>query len=95
MLYASDHGESLGEDGVYLHGLPKAIAPKAQTHVPMVMWMSPSMREAQGLEAGVNEQCLTRAVSHDYVSHTLLSLYQVATTVKKPSYNLLDEACGL
>ena len=39
MLYVSDHGESLGEHGVYLHAAPYMIAPKEQTHVPAIVWM--------------------------------------------------------
>jgi len=39
MLYVSDHGESLGEHGIYLHAMPYAIAPKEQTHVPAILWM--------------------------------------------------------
>jgi len=39
MLYVSDHGESLGEHGFYLHAAPYAIAPKEQTHVPAIVWM--------------------------------------------------------
>ena len=39
-MYISDHGESLGENGVYLHGMPYSLAPREQTHVPMIMWMS-------------------------------------------------------
>ena len=41
MIYVSDHGESLGENGVYLHAAPCSIAPQAQIHVPMVMWFAP------------------------------------------------------
>jgi lipid A ethanolaminephosphotransferase len=41
MLYVSDHGESLGENNLFLHGLPYAIAPDVQKQVPMVMWFSP------------------------------------------------------
>jgi lipid A ethanolaminephosphotransferase len=43
MLYISDHGESLGEKGVYLHGLPYAFAPSEQTHVPMIYWQGSEM----------------------------------------------------
>ena len=42
LIYASDHGESIGEDGIYLHGIPYSIAPKEQTTVPMMFWMSDS-----------------------------------------------------
>jgi lipid A ethanolaminephosphotransferase len=38
MLYVSDHGESLGENGIYLHAAPYAIAPKAQIHIPVILW---------------------------------------------------------
>lgn len=38
MLYVSDHGESLGENGIYLHGMPYAIAPEAQKHVGVILW---------------------------------------------------------
>jgi lipid A ethanolaminephosphotransferase len=39
MLYVSDHGESLGEHGFYLHAAPYKIAPKEQTHVPAIVWV--------------------------------------------------------
>mgnify|MGYP000323617535 CR=1 FL=1 len=38
MFYVSDHGESLGEKGVYLHAAPYAAAPIEQTHVPAIFW---------------------------------------------------------
>ena len=44
LIYASDHGESLGERGVYLHGMPYAFAPEDQKRVPMLMWTSPAFR---------------------------------------------------
>ncbi|HNP62764.1 MAG TPA: phosphoethanolamine--lipid A transferase [Woeseiaceae bacterium] len=68
LFYASDHGESLGEGGVYLHGLPYALAPESQTVVPFVFWTSPGFREAR--MHGVQ-------LSHDNISHTLLGLYDV------------------
>lgn len=39
LVYLSDHGESLGENGIYLHGLPYAIAPDSQKQVPMLLWL--------------------------------------------------------
>ncbi|RUA05158.1 MAG: phosphoethanolamine transferase, partial [Gammaproteobacteria bacterium] len=70
VFYASDHGESLGEKGVYLHGLPYIIAPKEQTHVPMLAWFS-------------NEKSATidEPLSHDNISHSLLGLFRVKTNV--------------
>jgi lipid A ethanolaminephosphotransferase len=80
MLYVSDHGESLGEGGLYLHGMPWAIAPDVQTHVPFVMWLSPAFRR----DTGVNEACLRaeaakQAVSHDNLFHSLLGIFDVQT----------------
>jgi lipid A ethanolaminephosphotransferase len=89
MLYVSDHGESLGEGGLYLHGVPWAIAPDVQTHVPFVLWLSPAFRQSQGLDA----QCLRtsagqQAVSHDYLFHTLLGVFGVQTRVYDPALDL-------
>ncbi|EGD16431.1 putative membrane-associated, metal-dependent hydrolase, partial [Xanthomonas hortorum ATCC 19865] len=61
MIYVSDHGESLGEKGLYLHGVPYAIAPKEQTHVPMVMWFSPEFARDRGLD----ETCLRQFPSRN------------------------------
>ena len=49
VVYLSDHGESLGEDGLYLHAAPYALAPEAQTHVPMVAWLSPGLQQRSGV----------------------------------------------
>ena len=48
MLYMSDHGESLGENGIYLHGLPYSVAPDVQKHIPWITWLSPLMQERTG-----------------------------------------------
>lgn len=81
MLYVSDHGESLGEYGLFLHGAPYAIAPKQQLHVPMGLWMS------EGFEAGMNiDRACLRSVaseprSHDDLFHTILKIYDISTSV--------------
>jgi lipid A ethanolaminephosphotransferase len=84
MLYVSDHGESLGEKGLYLHGLPYSIAPSTQTHVPMVTWVSPAFASARG----VNDQCVRAkandAFSHDNLFHSVLGLLDVETSVYRP-----------
>ena len=81
MLYLSDHGESLGENGLYLHGMVYSLAPEYQTHVPMLLWMSPGYTKEQKL----NEQCLRQrakqdAYSQDFIFHSLLSAMNVATS---------------
>jgi lipid A ethanolaminephosphotransferase len=90
MLYVGDHGESLGEGGVYLHGLPYAIAPHVQTHVPMLMWMSESFRE----DFKVNSQCIraqaTRAASHDNVFHSIVGLLAIETSEYRADSDLFE-----
>ncbi|PSU59605.1 phosphoethanolamine transferase [Photobacterium aphoticum] len=80
LIYLSDHGESLGEDGVYLHGIPYAIAPKEQTHVPMLMWFSDDFTKQKHL----NEDCLRQnakegTYSHDNLFDSLLGIMDVET----------------
>jgi lipid A ethanolaminephosphotransferase len=75
MFYVSDHGESLGEHGLYLHAMPYALAPEQQTHVPLLMWLSEGTRAS----LDVDEACLaaaakTQPVSHDNIFHTVLGL---------------------
>jgi len=90
LVYVSDHGESLGENGIYLHSLPYALAPDEQKHVPFVFWMSDSFQAATGLTTATlksRERCL---VSHDFVFHTLLALTQVETREYKPELDIFN-----
>ncbi|MGO4779028.1 phosphoethanolamine transferase, partial [Lysobacter sp. 2RAB21] len=88
MIYVSDHGESLGENGLYLHGVPYSIAPKTQIKVPMVMWMSPGFIGSRG----VDMQCLraesAKPASHDNLFHSILGLMQVQTNVYRKDMDL-------
>lgn len=72
LIYVSDHGESLGENGIYLHGMPYAFAPAAQKQVPMLMWTS----EGYVRRAQLRPDCLSTEarlpVSHDFFYHTVL-----------------------
>lgn len=88
LVYLSDHGESLGEKGVYLHGLPYWMAPDAQTKVPMLFWLSDNFVQA----AQIDSHCLQRqtAVSHDNIFDTMLSLFAVKTTTLRPELDLLS-----
>lgn len=86
MLYLSDHGESLGESGIYLHGFPYALAPDEQKHVPMVFWCSEEFaRERNKLaENGFTH----REFSQDNLFHTLLGLMRVETAVYQPEMDI-------
>jgi lipid A ethanolaminephosphotransferase len=87
MLYVSDHGESLGENNLYLHGLPYALAPREQKHVPMVMWFSDAA--AREFAPGCLNQRLDTPLSHDHLSHTVLGLAGVQTQVYTPSLDVV------
>src|SRR5690606_10787146 len=67
LLYVSDHGESLGEKGLYLHGMPYAIAPQEQLRVPMVAWFSPQWARATSLDLGCVRQRANLAYRHDHL----------------------------
>lgn len=87
MLYFSDHGESLGEGGVYLHGLPYLFAPDAQTQVPAVLWMGPAIT---GLDRQAIRARKDRPYSHDNLIHTLLGLFEVETDAYDPAKDILE-----
>ena len=76
-MYMSDHGESLGEAGTYLHGLPYAIAPDAQKRVPLIMWLSPSLAQQRGIKTDCMKGQIDVKLSHDYLFHSILSLLSV------------------
>ncbi len=80
LLYVADHGESLGENNLYLHGLPYGLAPDVQKHVAWVTWLSAAWENQQHL----GMECLrTRAdvrITHDNLFHSVLGMMQVATT---------------
>lgn len=87
MIYMSDHGESLGEGGVYLHGLPYFMAPDAQTHIGTLMWFGKSMKKA------VNTRALKLKADKEYTQDalfsTLLGLFNVQTKEYKKDMDML------
>lgn len=89
LFYVSDHGESLGENGIYLHGLPKAIAPAAQLHVPAIMWFGKNFHD-------VNFNMLRTKTdtrfTHTNVFHTLLGIFEVETTAYRKNMDMLYAA---
>ncbi len=81
MVYVSDHGESLGENNLYLHGLPYALAPDTQTHVPMLSWLSDAMRQRLALRQECLKSQAGAALSHDNLFHAMLGLLDVQTAL--------------
>ena len=93
LVYLSDHGESLGENGEYLHGMPYAIAPDAQKHVPMVIWLSPDYRQRYGIDMHcLNKQAATLDYSQDNLFSTMLGLTGTQTHEYVPGDDILS-AC--
>lgn len=75
LFYVSDHGESLGENGVYLHGIPYFMAPDAQKHVPALFYFGAQNRDKLTM---LNAK-KTDAFSHDNLFHTMLGLFEIQT----------------
>ena len=83
LLYVSDHGESLGENGLFLHALPYAIAPQTQTRVPMIFWASPGFKQRLAVEPSCAREQSREPVTHDHIFHTLLDLLGIQSAVKR------------
>jgi len=92
MIYVSDHGESLGEHGFYLHGLPRAVAPDTQTRVPLVMWFSPGYIASEHVDTGCLRRAARADVSHDNLFHSVLGVMNVRTALYAPERDLVS-AC--
>lgn len=90
MIYVSDHGESLGEGNVYLHGLPYSIAPDTQIKVPMVAWLSPGMASGKGVNTACVRSRASQPISHDNLFHSVLGLMQVSTTAYDPKLDVFS-----
>jgi lipid A ethanolaminephosphotransferase len=94
LLYVSDHGESLGEYGLYLHGTPYFLAPEAQTHVPMMLWLSAPYQ----LDFGMNRSCLEERrvadLSHDNLFHSVLGLMDIGTADHDPALDIFSGCTG-
>ncbi len=81
LIYVADHGESLGEHNIYLHGLPYAIAPDVQKHVPWITWLSPSMQTRSGLAIDCLQHDLAeRHITQDNYFASVLGLMDVQTS---------------
>jgi lipid A ethanolaminephosphotransferase len=93
MVYMSDHGESLGENGVYLHGLPYFMAPDDQKHVPFIVWLS----DQYAANSGIDKTCLkahsSEQYSHDNLFHSMLGLMDVESTTYNPALDVFA-ACN-
>ncbi|WNJ97764.1 phosphoethanolamine--lipid A transferase [Vibrio ruber] len=91
LIYLSDHGESLGENGIYLHGLPYSIAPQEQKHVPLMVWLSDGYRAAQHIDQScLKQQAQTAQVSQDNLFDSLLGALNVSTQLYRPTQDIFS-----
>ncbi|MFC3393997.1 phosphoethanolamine transferase EptA [Brenneria rubrifaciens] len=95
LVYLSDHGESLGENGIYLHSMPYSVAPEQQTHIPMLMWLSESYKQ----QFAIQDSCLRKnakqqAYSQDNLFHTILGMFTIETAEYQRQLDILQPCRG-
>lgn len=90
LMYLSDHGESLGEYGLYLHGTPYSLAPEFQKHIPFVLWMNQRFIDTQQLDITALRQRSSH--SQHQVFHSLLSAFGMRSEIYNPSLDLFSKA---
>lgn len=88
LFYASDHGESLGEGGLYLHGAPYMFAPEFQTKVPMLAWMSPGYKTRFGIDQACVEAQAGQNHSHANLFHSVLGMLDIRTKERDPALDM-------
>lgn len=89
--YLSDHGESTGEHGLYLHGAPYSMAPTQQTHIPMLMWFSDTWQQYNALQLNCLKTQTGQAHSHDHLFPSLLSMLDIKTQVIEAKNDMLAQ----
>ena len=90
MIYMSDHGESLGENGLYLHGMPYFMAPKEQTHIPGIIWLGNEIKKEYDLEKV--KTFANQKYTHNNLFHTMLGIFDVQSEVYKKELDILHDA---
>lgn len=86
MMYISDHGESLGEYGLYLHGTPYSIAPDVQKDIPFVIWMSDEFKRARGIST--TQLIQHQSYSQDYVFHSVMGAFDMQSAIHNRQLDL-------
>ena len=75
LIYISDHGQSLGEYGLYLHGAPYTIAPDVQKDIPFLVWMSPEFMKKKGINSDQIKQ--SQSHSHQNIFHSVMGAFNM------------------
>ncbi|MEJ6398372.1 sulfatase-like hydrolase/transferase [Yoonia sp. 208BN28-4] len=88
LIYVSDHGQSLGEGGMYLHGVPPAIAPAEQFEVPFFIWMNDAFKQSRGLTTDAIVTDVT--YPHDFPFHSVMGAFGMRSDIYKPEYDVFN-----
>ena len=86
LFYVSDHGESLGENGLYLHGMPYFLAPEEQTHIPLIIWADENNAD---IDIATLRRHRNDKYTHDNIFHTVLGLLKIVTTAYQPEMDMI------
>ena len=92
LIYLSDHGESLGERGLYLHGLPSSIAPDTQKDIPFIVWMSDQFARGKGVDA----RTLASQAAHTQrdVFHSVMGAFSMRSPIYEARYDIFSPSFG-
>ncbi len=91
LVYVSDHGESLGERGVYLHSLPYIIAPKEQKQIPFFFWFSDSYYKNESVRINNIKNKTKCSLSHDNVFHSLIGAFKIKSKFHDNTLDIFNE----
>jgi lipid A ethanolaminephosphotransferase len=80
MIFISDHGESLGEKNLYMHGLPLSIAPKEQYEIPFIVWLSDSSKKLKP----------NKILSQGHVFHSVLNFLKIESPIYNEDLNIFE-----
>ena len=92
MIFISDHGESLGENKMFMHGLPMKLAPKVQYEIPFLVWTSDHFRRYKktSVSQDVPVGELPAVLEQHYIFHSVLNLLSIRTEVYDEAYDIFE-----
>ena len=91
LIFTSDHGQSLGENGTFAHNKPKIIAPLEQLHVPLILWLSDNITKSLNIDhQSLNNIAKNEHFSHDNIFSSILGIFNVKTQAYNPALDLLS-----
>jgi lipid A ethanolaminephosphotransferase len=91
MIYLSDHGESLGEYKLFLHGTPYMLAPDQQKHIPLMVWFSDNYQHSLAVDTECLQKTRNTPLSQDNLFHSILGLLSVKTHVYDPKLDMFAD----